>query len=474
MQKILHIKDIEKLASQGESDVLEFKKSTGDLEGAAHTLCAFLNQKGGTVLLGVLNSGKLVGQDVTDATRREIARTLQKFEPPANIEVSFVSLPSGKQIIVLQVGTNPRFGPYIYSGRPYQRLQSSTSLMPQTRYEQLLIERMQKTVDWESLPAKTNDINLLDGETIRRTISLGIKESRIPPQAAQESIEEMLVGLKAMENGQLLNAAMVLFAKDCFPDYSQCHLKMARFRGTDKLGAFIDNRQIYGHAFKLFDEAMMFVQRHLPLSSHFEEGDFERKDRYSIPLPAIREALVNAICHRDYSVRSGHIALAIYDTHMEIWNYGTLYGDLTLEDLKRKHPSQLRNETIAGVFYRRGLIEKWGTGTLKIISQCKAEGLPEPEYESYGGGVSIIFRFREPISPAIKESRNLNALTKRQKEIVAVLEKTPALSANGIMKEIKEAPTERTIRRDLLVLQKLGFVGLHGTGRGAVWRLAQK
>lgn len=471
----MHIQDIEKVVLQGESDVLEFKKSTSELESAARTLCAFLNQKGGMVLLGISNNGKLLGQDISDGTRQEIARTLHKFEPSANIDVRFITLPNDKQVIALHAEPNTSVAPYVFAGKAYIRLQSVTSTMPQKHYEQLLLTRMQKNVDWESLPAKTNDIDALDRNEIRRTIAIGIQESRIPPEAAHEPIEDTLMRLKVIENGQLLNAAMILFLEDCFPSYGQCFLKMARVRGNDNLGTFIDNRQIHAHAFKVFDEAMMFVQRHLPLSSHFEKNKVERHDKFAIPLPAIREALVNAICHRDYSASGGHITLTIYDTYMEIWSYGSLPGDLTLDDLKRKHKSYLRNKTIANVFYHRGLIERWGSGTLKIIETCKKEGIPEPDYESYSGGVAIIFRFeglaRRAEDTACNQDKSIIRLSLRQKEIIEILKKHGQLSLTEILGYLIKPPASATVYDDLAYLKQKNIVDTSGHGRGAIWYL---
>src|SRR5262249_13582869 len=115
---------------------------------------------------------------------------------------------------------------------------------------------------------------------------------------------------------------------------------------------------IFGHAFQLLDEAMLFIQRHLPVAGRILPDRLERVDEPLFPLAALREALVNAICHRDYQYPGGASSLAIYDDRLEIWSEGTLPFGLRVEDLKRNHASRLRNPLIAGVFYRRGLIEQ--------------------------------------------------------------------------------------------------------------------
>lgn len=133
---------IEELIKQGESLYLEFKTSTSQLKGAIETICAYLNGKGGTILIGVKNNGQIIGQDVTDNTRQEIAREIKKIEPSAEIDVSYTTIEKGKMIIILETNYGPH-APYIYDGRAYERTESSTGLMSQHKYEQLLVRRKQ-------------------------------------------------------------------------------------------------------------------------------------------------------------------------------------------------------------------------------------------------------------------------------------------------------------------------------------------
>ena len=141
-RSMLNLLDLEHRIAAGESEDLEFKKSTGQLNRAGETLCAFLNAKGGTVLIGVTAAGKTVGQEVSDKTEREIAGVLQRFEPPAPIEVDLVELPeAGRKLIVLQARPPADARPFTFDGRPYVRVRSTTSVMSQDGYEALLLDR---------------------------------------------------------------------------------------------------------------------------------------------------------------------------------------------------------------------------------------------------------------------------------------------------------------------------------------------
>lgn len=257
-------------------------------------------------------------QTVTaNKTQQDIAAVLRRFEPPVPIEIDYVSLPdSERNLIVFKAKFEQSVYPFSFDGRPYQRLGSTTSIMPQERYQQLLIARMHDRHRWENMVAVDVNISDLDLEEILRTVRIGISTDRLPESTGSDP-GDILDRLGLRIYGELINAAVILFGTNFLPYYPQCQLRMARFRGIDKT-EFLDNRQIYGHGFKLLDEAMLFLQRHLPVAGRIQAGLFERIDEPLFPVAALREALVNAICHRDYSLPGGGISLAIYDDRLEI------------------------------------------------------------------------------------------------------------------------------------------------------------
>jgi len=172
--------DVERRISGGESATLEFKKSTGQLNRAGETLCAFLNGDGGTVVVGVTTEGKIVGQEVSDTTRREIAAMLDRFEPPPLIGVQYVDVPeSDRKLIVLEARLQGEARPFAFDGRPYQRIETTTSRMPQERYESLLLDRMHARRRWENQPAVGVRIEDLDAEEILRTREDAVRRRRI-------------------------------------------------------------------------------------------------------------------------------------------------------------------------------------------------------------------------------------------------------------------------------------------------------
>ena len=390
----MNLQELEEMVKSSESEKLEFKRSTGQRTEAAKTVCAMLNGAGGFLLFGVDDKGNIIGQQVSGRTQESIANEFSRIEPPAFPDIEVIAIKEGLQAVVIHVPGGG--GPYIYDGRPYIRQGATTRIMPQQRYERLLLERMHGANRWENQPAQGVTIEDLDKAEILRTVEEAIRRQRLNEPGTRD-LEELLTGLNLIKNGKLLNAAVVLFGKsECFlPCYPQCTIRMARFKGKDKT-EFIDNKQETGNAFELFKQAQIFFRTHLPVAGKILPNSFERVDEPLYPTEALREAIANALCHRDYSIFGGSISVAIYDDRLEISSAGELHFGLKPEDLYKPHPSYLWNPIIARVFYRRGIIETWGRGTLKIKELTDAANLPAPEFENRMG--EFIIRFFSPES----------------------------------------------------------------------------
>lgn len=462
----MKVEDLKSIAADGESEGVEFKKSTAELEAAARTVCAMLNGRGGVVLLGVGDAGNFVGQEVSPDTRMKITRTLQRIEPYALLRPDVVPLNDMRSVIVVSVPGGESV-PYTYGGRPYVREGAMTRLMPQGRYEQLLGERMHPRQRWELMPAHEFGLEDIDHAEVTRTVEAAILRGRMNEPGTRDVVR-LLRGFGVIRDGQPLNAAVALFGKQdrMLPYYPQCLLRMARFRGTTK-NEFEDNKQVYGHAFDLFMEAQRFLRQHLPVAGRIVPGLYERVDDPLYPFEALREALVNAICHRDYTSASGSLSLAIYNDRLEISNTGRFRFGLTPEDMVREHASRPWNPLIADIFFRRGLVELWGRGTLKMGELTKKAGLALPEFEEQTGTVIVRFRPAHYIPPG-RVTHNLSLL---QRDILRVLADSGVSSLAQIRSNLRNKAARRTVQRELGMLRELGLVTLQGHGRGAYWEL---
>lgn len=466
----MDINKLKELISKGESSHLEFKKTTGQLKAAFETLCAFLNGTGGTILIGVTDKGQIVGQQVNDKTLQDLARELSKIEPKATPVIHYITIDQDKQVIVIETMQGKHI-PYAFDGRAYERNQSTTERMSQHRYEQLIIHRGQLNHNWDEYPATDYAIDDLDHEEIRRTIKEGVDLNRVSVKALNYSIEQTLKNLKLLNHGKLNNAAVVLYAKEADVIYSRCTIRLARFKGLDNIGDFIDNQRVTGNAFQLITAAIEFSLRYLPIASYFEPNNPQRIDQPAVPVLALREALINAVCHRDYTVRNATISLAIYDDRLEIWNVGELPHQLLIDNLREPHGSYPRNEKIADVFYKRGWIENWGTGTLRMIGYCKQNKTPEPEFIQYSGGFAVIFKFKEVMGAILSEKPPHSELTSRQNEIIEILSKVDDMPLKEIRGHLQNPPAERTLRVDLSELKRIGMISSRGQARFTTWFL---
>ncbi|HEX6901788.1 MAG TPA: ATP-binding protein [Thermoanaerobaculia bacterium] len=462
----MNLADIERIVAQGESETVEFKATTGQLPRAGKALCGFLNHRGGLLIFGVSPGGEITGQIVSDKTLQDIAGLLRSFEPQPSISVERIALPgSTRDVIVLEAQTRTDLLPFVFEGRAYERLGTTVSPMPQVRYQELLLNRMHTQHRWENQQADGYSLQDLDEEEILRTARLGISSGRMPESSTLEPAE-ILNRLGLQVDGRILNAAVVTFGRRLLPAFPQCQLRMARFKGLDK-NEFLDHKQVQGCAFQLLDEALLFLRRHLPVAGRVQPGLFERADEPLFPLEALREALVNAFCHRDYSYPGGSVSLAVFDDHLEIWSDGNLPFGTTIEDLKRDHLSRPRNPLIAQAFFRRGLVEQWGRGTQKIVELTTRAGHPEPEFLEMNSAVGVRFLPVGYIAPI----RVFHDLTPRQREILILLSGKGLTPLRAIRSGLESAPSDRTLQMELALLKKLGLIDAGGHGRGAVYWL---
>jgi len=476
----VNLEVLKELIAHGEDETVEFKETTGQRDDACETLCAFLNKNGGTVIFGVTKKGVLTGQLVSDKTKRELFEVFAKFEPSADITVDWVDVDATHQAIVCTVPRgNER--PYVYDGRPYKRVQSSTTVMKREEYNRMLKERRGFESPWEATPNPKLTLDDIDLEEVKRTARKAVHMGRLDPSVDTEDAIGLLDHFRLRENGVLLNGAAVLFGNDKSIWYPQLEVKMGWFHGTTDR-EFLDNRHVSGNVFKLMDEAMAFCFKHLNLSAKIG-GKLERDEALEVPAAALREALVNAFAHRDYD-DTRTVYLAVYADRVEIKSPG---GFPTSIDLERLYDPPLcdsrpRNPRIARVLYLCKMIETWGRGLGVIAGECKRAGLVLPETAMRWGYVVTTFK-----RPRIDESgsnldQNLDhadpdpiqidpdAGGDIPRQLLSTLRRNPLISRKLLADELNVS--ERKIRDSLKVLKDSGVIVRQGPDHGGIWRIS--
>ena len=333
---------------------------------------------------------------------------------------------------------------------------------------------MHATRRWENEPEPAWTIADLDVDEVTRTVETAVEIGRLTKPEAREPLA-LLRALGLTSGDVLLRAAVVLFGKKdrlaVAAEYTQCTVRAARFLGADKSESS-DNRQFRGNALELLAKSQEFVREHLRIASRFEPDSFVRIDEPSYPPLAVRKALANAICHRDYSFGGGAVDIAMYDDRLEITSPGTLPADITPKDLYVPHRSEPWNPLIASVFFRRGVVEMSDEGTLKMARLAIAAGLPRPEIEDGRGSVTVRFRPNGHIPRYVHVK-----LTQRHRRILAVLAERGPLPRrdiveampDGLETSVELTPQEHRLQHELQELRAYRLVECSGRGPGARW-----
>ncbi len=462
------LEQIVALTTSGESETLEFKATTGRRREAAMTVCAFLNQGGGQVLFGVAPDRVVAGQQVSEHTIEELSAELRQIDPPAFPAVERVPVDSGREVIVVSTGQGAS-RPYSYHGTAYRRVGNTTLAMSADEYNRLLFERMHSEQRWENQPLDGWSVDDLEEAEIRRSVAEAVRRGRLEEPVSRE-LSDLLRGLGLLRDGVLLRAAAALFGSTERLEFEmpQCLLRVARFRGVDRM-EFLDNRQFNGNAFTLLANAERFLRDTLPIAGRFEQDRFERIDEPLCPPLATREALANALCHRDYSIGGGSVGVAVYDDRLEVTSSGSLHFGLTPESLFAPHESRPWNPLIARTFYRRGIIEEWGSGTLKMAELTGAAGLPAPEIEDDGGAVTVRFRHSQFVARPMPN--DASGPEGRQQRILAMLDGVEdGLARREIRARLGPDVSERQLTRDLESLRERALIASSGHGASARWK----
>jgi len=364
------------LIEKGESETVEFKKSTASLREGIETGCAFANHRGGYLLFGIDDNGSIIGQNVTDDTLKNIANAIKlNTDPKLYPLIEKIEL-EGKICILVTVEESP-LKPHLAYGRAYMRVGATNQKLDREQYEYLLGQRFNGYgFDYRTQPGATMaDIDTDSFYQFLETANSvrNLNENLLLPP------DMVLQKLDLMTEKEVTRAAILLFGKDpgkFFADHFEIKCgKFAENQGYDE----ISNEQEFGqNLIHNFHAALGFAMESIGKKSL--KNDIHRKETWEFPVGVIREGLVNMIVHRDYrqNVKS---TLEIRPSSVFFYNPAQLFGpSITIENLKTLHPSRPGNRLIARVFYLAGLFENWGGGTIKIVSETVRHGKPQPEF----------------------------------------------------------------------------------------------
>ena len=452
-----------------ESQTVEFKKTLAERKEILATISAFANTRGGRIYVGVEEDKdgsvrKVVGVKFKGREVENLGNEIKQNTDPVlypSIEVEEIK---GKPVLVVEVGENPVkpvFARIDKTPVAYKRVGKTNQKIGAGELRRILSEG--KEFLWDSQACGEATLDDIDEEKVKWFLRKAKSERNFdvePDTPTGEALEK--IGL--MRDGGLTNAGVLLFGRKPQKFFLQAETRCARFKGDDVSKPFIDMKVIGGSIQEQIEDAEEFLLSHIKKAVWVEPGKIERTEKWEYPPETIREAIVNAICHRDYE-SSGNVQVRVFDSRVEIWNPGRLPEGITIELLKKQHISKPRNREIARLLFLIKYIEQWGSGTNKMITACIREGLPEPEFKEIGDDFCVVLT-RSRVNELLENPELLND---RQRRVIEHL-KTKKTITSGEYKGIFKC-SERTARMDLNRIVELGIVKKTGKSKNIRYSL---
>ncbi len=359
-------------------------------------ICGFANAKGGTIYIGKDDNGNVVGianakkllEDIPNKSR-DILGVI--------VDVNLHTTPEGN-FIEINIEDYPY--PVNYKGQYHYRSGSTKQELKGAALDRFMLQKKGKR--WDGVPVPNVSVEDLDNETFEFFRKRAFKSKRIEEDALTDSNNHLIDNLQLKENDYLKRAGILLFHPKPENFVTGAYVKIGFFESDSEL---MYQDEVHGNLFNQVEKTieLLFTKYIKAIISY--EG-IHRIETYEYPKDAIREALLNAISHKDYS--SGFpIQISVYKDKLMIWNSGQLPENWTTKNLMEKHPSQPYNPDIANAFFRSGYIESWGRGTIKIIEKCIEAGLPSPLYSYEGSDFWVEFK-KDIYHKEYLQSLNLN------------------------------------------------------------------
>ena len=428
-----------------EGKTREFKRDLSSPDGVLRTVVAFANTAGGTVLIGVEDGTRHVrGVDEPLALEERMASLISDSITPRLLPDIEILTYRKSHVLAVQVFPSARRPHHLTNAGPmagtYVRVGSTNR-----RADEALVSEMRRFAQGEAFDERP--MPELDSEAIDFRAA---SESFAPVRPlTRRDLDTLRLATKYQGRTVPTVGGILLFGTDRLRHFPDAWLQAGRFGGTDR-ASITDHMDLKGPLLTLIDEAVRFVERHATRGATI--GRTKRVDRWSLPPAAVREAVINAVAHADYSQTGAPIRLALYDDRLEIENPGLLPFGLTVADLPLG-VSKLRNRVLGRVLHELGLVEQWGSGVQRMIAACRDAGLAPPELEEVG------IRFRVTLRTAQVAATTLDGTDRR---IVAFVKAPDGRATREIAHEIGLTP--RATRTRLASLVGRGLIREIGTG----------
>jgi len=411
-------------------------------------ICGFANAQGGTLYIGKDDIGNIVGINNAKKISEDIPNKIKNI---LGIVID-VNLHTENQKDYLEIITAPHPYPVNYKGQYHYRSGSTKLELTGDALNHFMLKKQGK--NWDAVPVPNVVIDDLKRETLEYFRKLGIDCKRIDDSALKETTDKLIENLKLKEGNFLKRAAILLFHPDPEKYVTGAYVKIGFFQTNTEL---IFQDEIHGNLFEQAEKTIDIIFTKYIKAIISYEG-IHRIETYEYPKEAIREAVLNALSHKNYA--SGiPIQISVYEDKIIIWNDGRLPENWTVEKLTQQHPSKPFNPDIANAFFRSGYIESWGRGTIKIVNMCLEAGLPKPIYNCQSADFQVNFQ-KDIYTESYLKTTGIN---ERQIKAISYVKKNKIITnknyqeINDIGKTIATEELSELVKKELL--KKLGSKG---------------
>ncbi len=447
-----------------ENEILEFKKSTGELKVAMDDICAILNKHGkGVLYFGVKPNGDVCGQNVSPSSLDDVATHIKTAIKPMIYPSIKEEILDGLSVIRIEfIGTER---PYSSYGRYFKRVHDRAEDMTPDELKHMMLNTDYSSI-WEN-NLTTFGIEDIDFKALKSFYTRAVNCGRLAP-LEEYNEKELLMMLGLMSNDKLTNAGYFLFSSK-----EPTVLKMAVY-ATDQRINFLDINRVHNNIYNLIDIATGYINEHMNWRVEFDGKTTARKEIPEVPVDAIREIVVNAFAHANYRSFTEH-EIDITPTVIDIYNPGEFPINYRPEDFAdRRIQSMPRNKKILDVLYRSKNVEIQGSGIRKVLELCKINNV---KYEYYNNEYGFRFTFYRNNQTLNMQKRIKNDdTTKSSKKIIKldldvldILKENPIYTREEIAKEIGK--TTRTIQRSLDRLKETGKIIRIGNNSSGYWEV---
>ena len=444
---------ISELIRAGESQTLEFASAQANVEKIGRTICAFANAEGGTLIVGATQGSANTNPEVIADLREDLLHRISPHIAFAIREVIFqrrnlllVDVPSGWDM------------PYTFDREIFVRVGEQTRPADGLLVRELLAKKSALGPRWERQVAAGVSLHDLDATLLLRVANEAEGGKRFLFSGPHTAIE-ILRELDLAEGDMLRNSAYALFGNKPDRRFPQMRVRAVAYRGKDQ-ESMKDSRMIGGNLFEIVEKSLAFLKDHAPISSEIPREGLQRQQKAPFPFVAVREALLNAIIHRDYAPADGSASISIFSDRVEIWNIGGLPEGMTVRELAHVHASRPRNPDIAHLFMLHGQIERIGSGTRRILREFRSVGLPDPKWLEVSGGLLLTLP-REKLAGVASSGQDLNP---RQRAVLKNLQVDDVIRLADYLERSPDVQ-ERQARVDLKNLVEMGFLRRRGQAR---------